>query len=51
VPYVGHALLALADVHIRMLLVGVPAALIALASLLDLFDISLRHPRRRVQAA
>jgi signal peptidase len=51
VPYVGHALLLLADAHIRMLIVGVPAALIALASLLDLFDISLRHPRRRVQAA
>jgi signal peptidase I len=51
VPVVGYALLALADAHIRMLLVGVPAALIALGSLFDLLDISLRVPRRRVQAA
>jgi signal peptidase len=51
VPYVGHALLALADPRFRMLLVGVPAALIALASLLDLFDISLRLPRPSPNAA
>jgi signal peptidase len=51
VPVVGYALLALADPHVRMLLVGVPAAFIALMSLLDLFDVSLPLPWRRVQAA
>jgi signal peptidase len=50
VPLVGYGLMALANPHIRMLLIGVPAALIALMSLLDLFDISLRHPRREVMA-
>lgn len=33
VPYVGHALMALADRDTRMLLIGLPAALIALLSL------------------
>jgi signal peptidase len=51
VPYVGYALMALANPHVRMLLIGIPAAFIALMSLLDLFDISLRLPRRHVQAA
>jgi len=51
VPFVGYALLALADPHIRMALIGLPAAFIALMSLLDLFDISLRPSRRQAQAA
>ena len=51
VPYVGYALMALANPHIRMLLIGIPAAIIALVSLLDLFDISLPLPRRKFQAA
>ena len=50
VPVVGYALLALANPHFRMLLVGLPAAWIALMSLLDLFDISVRLPRRRAHA-
>lgn len=33
VPYVGHAVIALADRETRMLLIGLPAALIALMSL------------------
>jgi len=51
VPYVGYALLILGDPRLRMLIVGVPAALIALASLLDLFDISVRLPRGEARAA
>jgi signal peptidase len=52
VPYVGYALIALANPHVRMLLIGVPAGFIALMSLLDLFDVSFRLPHRRaVEAA
>ena len=36
VPHVGHVVIALADRDTRMLLLGVPAALIALASLVEL---------------
>ncbi|GAA2074069.1 hypothetical protein GCM10009821_10750 [Aeromicrobium halocynthiae] len=36
VPHVGHVVIALADRETRMLLLGVPAALIALASLVEL---------------
>jgi signal peptidase len=35
VPYAGYLFLALADRHIRMLVVGIPAALIALLSLVE----------------
>jgi signal peptidase len=51
VPYVGYALIALANPHFRMLIIGLPALFIAFMSLLDLFDISLHLPRRRVRAA
>jgi signal peptidase len=37
VPYVGHALAALSDRRVRMLVVGVPAALIALTTLAGLW--------------
>ena len=36
VPYVGYALIALAERRTRMLVIGVPAALIALLSLVEL---------------
>jgi signal peptidase len=36
VPYAGFAIIALADRHTRMLVVGLPAALVALASLVQL---------------
>lgn len=51
VPYVGYALIALANPHIRMYIIGVPALLIALLSVLDLFDISIGVPRRQAEAA
>jgi signal peptidase I len=35
VPYAGYLFLALADRHTRMLVIGIPAALIALVSLLE----------------
>jgi signal peptidase I len=37
VPYAGHALAGLSDRHVRMLIVGVPAALIALLTLAGLW--------------
>ena len=46
VPLVGHAFIALADRDTRMLLVGVPAGLIALLALVELGK-ALR-PRRGV---
>jgi signal peptidase len=44
VPYAGYALIALADRQIRMLVIGVPAALIALLSLSQL--LAALRPRR-----
>jgi hypothetical protein len=46
VPYVGHALLALQNPKFRMVLIGVPATLIALASLLDLVGDPIRDRMR-----
>jgi signal peptidase len=46
VPQVGFVLIALADRHTRMLVIGIPAALIALLSLVELAG-ALR-PRRRL---
>lgn len=43
VPHVGYALIALADRETRMLAIGVPAALIALLSLVELVG-ALRRP-------
>lgn len=43
VPYVGYAFLALADRETRMLLIGVPAGLIALMSLVQIAG-ALRRP-------
>jgi hypothetical protein len=46
-PYVGFALAALSDRHLRMLIVGLPAALIALiapSSLAVLWRASGPHP-------
>ncbi len=37
VPYAGHALAALSDRRVRMLIVGIPAALIALSTLAGLW--------------
>ena len=50
VPYVGHALIALADRETRMLLIGVPATLVALLSLGQLLT-ALRSARRPRPAA
>ena len=44
VPHVGHAMIALADRETRMLLVGVPAVLVALLALKELL-VALRRPR------
>jgi signal peptidase len=46
VPYAGRVFLALADRHTRMLLIGIPAALIALLSLVEV----LRALRPRNQS-
>ena len=50
VPHVGHVVIALADRDTRMLLLGAPAALIALASLVELVRALLpaRAGRRRL---
>lgn len=45
VPVVGYAFIALADPDLRVLVVGVPAALIALIALVDVIGISLGRPR------
>ncbi len=45
VPYVGYAFIALADRETRMLVVGVPAVLVGLLSLVEL--VSAVRPRRR----
>ncbi|HVT75945.1 MAG TPA: signal peptidase I [Acidimicrobiales bacterium] len=51
VPYVGYALMALSNPHIRMALIGLPAAVIALMALMDVFDIAVPSLRRRVRTA
>lgn len=45
VPYVGYAVSAFADRQVRMLVVGVPAALIALMALVGLFREAAREAR------
>lgn len=50
VPIAGYALIALADRETRMVVIGVPAALIALLALLEL-DGALRRDDRDEQAA
>ena len=49
VPYVGYGFIALADRDVRMLVIGVPAALIALFALRDL--VRALRPRRSTDAA
>jgi len=46
VPYVGWLFIKLADPHVRMLAIGVPAGLIALSSLVELAR-AVRGARRR----
>jgi signal peptidase len=46
VPHAGWAFIALAHREVRMLLIGVPAALIALFALLELVG-AFRESRRR----
>ena len=50
VPKAGHLFLALADPQLRMLLIGVPAALIALMAAADLVR-AVRRPRAEGEAA
>ena len=50
VPYVGYALIALADREVRMIAVGGPAALIALGAMVQLVR-GLREPRGRTPTA
>lgn len=49
VPMVGYVFVALADQQIRMLLIGIPAALVALVSLVELGQ-ALRPRSRRTPA-
>ena len=44
VPHVGHVLVALADARVRTVVIGLPAALVALVALRDLVG-ALRDPR------
>jgi signal peptidase I len=46
VPVLGYGLLWLADPHIRMVVIGVPAAIIALLALFELLGVQPRIPRR-----
>jgi signal peptidase len=50
VPYVGYAFIALADRQLRMLIIGVPAAVIGLLALRDLVR-ALRRPSATSAAA
>jgi signal peptidase len=43
VPFVGHLLIALSNPRTRMLIIGIPAGLIALQALLELVGIDLRR--------
>lgn len=49
VPYAGWAFIWLADRHLRMLIIGVPAALVALVALRDLVR-ALRRPAKAALA-
>ena len=51
VPYVGYVFLALQDRTLRMLLIGVPAGIIALISLVQLFRVTRRRPDQATAAA
>jgi signal peptidase I len=50
VPHLGWALIALADREIRMLVIGLPASLVALASLVELVRTVARERRPRLAA-
>ena len=51
VPYAGYLFLALADRHTRMLLIGIPAALVALMSLVEVLKaVRPGHPSPRLAA-
>lgn len=45
VPVIGYAFITLADPHMRMLIIGIPAALIAMIALVDVIGISIGRPR------
>lgn len=53
VPLVGHALMAIADRETRMLLIGLPAAVVCLLGLMDLARllVGLRRPTIELQGA
>jgi len=44
VPYAGHVMIALADRHTRMAIVGIPAAIVALISLVQLIGALRERP-------
>lgn len=46
VPYVGYAFIALTDRTTRLVVIGVPAAIIALMSISEVFAADRRRPRR-----
>lgn len=51
VPTVGYALIWLANPHVRMVLIGIPALVIAGMALFDLIGEPIRSRRRRLQTA
>jgi signal peptidase len=51
VPYVGYLFIALGDRSTRMVVIGVPAAIIALASLVELLQALRRKPAVAVSTA
>ena len=50
IPYLGYVLIALADAHTRLMVIGIPAAIIALLALYDLVTESLLPRRVRTVA-
>jgi signal peptidase I len=46
-PVLGYALIWLANPHLRIYVIGIPAAVIALQALLELLGVEPRLPRRR----
>jgi signal peptidase len=51
IPYVGYALIALADPHTRQLIIGIPAGLVGLGALVELLRALGSRPRRRGDTA
>lgn len=45
IPLLGYVFIAMSDPHLRMLVIGIPAGIIALMALVELVGVSLGRPR------